>query len=183
MQADILQVCSCLRSAIEEKNLCDEAVLAWLTLLTVLDEDDVIGLLDATFAILAQHWSDLTTKTQQRAHDNIDQAFKRIPELRQRIAATVPSVRGIPLLRNFEKDIGEYKRQMDQKHHFLAFARRCQNDNLMVVSQAVKELHDYLKDHQSFLQDMAVTEQPDPVISTLVQSLLGANSKFYEAIP
>ena len=164
----------------EDKWLCDEAFLAWLTLLTTLGEDDIASLVDPTFAILAQHWDSFGQDTQQRAHDVVGKLFKKYPELIRTISATIPSVEEIPLLKKFGSELGKLRAQLDHKHQFQAFASRCQSENKTVVARAAAELHAYLESNQSFLHDTAVTEHPDPILATLVRSLLDASSRFCE---
>ena len=176
-------MCSCLRSAIEDKALCDEAFLAWLTLLKTFCEDDLESLIGSTFAILAQHWDSMSPATQQRAYETISQVFHKYAATIPNIAPTIPSVANIPLLDKFETELGKFRALGDHGRQFQAFARRCQDDNLTVVSRAVAELQTYLDAHQSFLHDSAVTEHPDPMIATLVRSLLGACSRFCASSP
>ena len=123
----------------------------------------------------------MSPDTHKRAHDTISQVFQKYAETIPKIAPTIPSVANIPLLEKFETELSKFRALGDHSRQFQAFARRCQDDNLTVVSRAVAELQTYLDPHQSFLHDLAVTEHPDPVIATLVRSLLGACSRFCES--
>ena len=175
------QVCSCLRSAIEDPTVCNEAFLAWMTLMKTLDEEDIESLVDPTFAIVAQHWDAFGAQTQQQAHDMISLLLKTHAGMVREIINTIPSLGDIPLLRKFETELGRLKAQMDPKHQFQAFSKRCQNENATVVTRALTELNIYLESHQSVLHSSAVSEQPDPVVAQLTRSLLGACLRFCES--
>ena len=175
------QVCSCLRSAIEDPIVCNEAFLAWMTLMKTLGEEDIESLVDPTFAIVAQHWDDFNAHTQQAAHDMISLLLKTHVGMVREIINTIPSLGDIPLLRKFETDLGRLKAQMDPRHQFQAFSKRCQNENATVVARALTELNSYLESHQSFIHSSAISEQPDPVVAQLTRSLLGACLRFRES--
>ena len=175
------QICSCLRSAMKEPSLRDEAALAWLTLLTTMGEDDLENLVEPTFAMLAEHGESLASDTQRKAFEALGWLFEKHKQLIQRISPTVSSVKNVRLLDKFEKDLGKIRMQMDAKHRFEAFATRCQSDNSTVVSRALTEMLSYLEHNQSYLQEMAVTDHPDPVLAGLVRALLDSAVRFRES--
>ena len=169
-----------MRSTIEEGTLSNEAFSAWITLATTLDEEDAENLIDPTFAIVAQHWDLFNPDVQQKAHDMISSLLKTHSSMIRDMVNTIPSLADIPLLKKFETELSRLKAQLDPKHQLQAFVKRCQSENVTVVSRALAELYNYLQDHQSFIHNSAMSEQPDPVIAMLVQSLLGACLKFSE---
>jgi serine/threonine-protein kinase ATR len=90
----------------------------------------------------------------------------------------MPSLSSIPALTKFEKQICEFKAPMDVRAHFMAFVRRCQNENSAVVEQALNELVPYLGENEGFLHACVLNEQPDTVVSLLTRSLLDCCLKF-----
>lgn len=152
----------------------------------ILGEDEVAPLIDPTFAIIAHYWSSFNEEIQIQTHDMISALLKAYSGLIRDTASTIPSIANIPLMSKFEDEIGKVRDQMDVKPHFQAFAQRCTNENTIVVTRALVELEGYLKEHQNFLHEAAVREQPDPIVSQLVRSILDACIRFKEpnsAIP
>lgn len=149
-----------------------------MTLVKNLDEEDIESLIDPTFAIVAEHWESFDAEVQQNAHDMISSLLKTHSTMVRDMVTTIPSLGNIPLLKKFETELGRLKAQMDPKHQFQAFVKRCQSENVTVVARALTELHRYLEEHQSFLHGSAISEQPDPVIAALVHSLLQVCLKF-----
>lgn len=146
----------------------------------ILGEDEVGPLVDPTFAIMAHQWARFNDDVRGQAHDMVSQLFKSFPTLIRDIAGTIPSLALIPLMSKFEDEIGRIKDQMDIKSHYQAFSQRCQNENPIVVTRALDELEAYLLEHQSYIHEAAVREQPDPIVSQLVRSVLDAAVHFKE---
>ena len=163
--------------------LSNEAFSAWITLVKALDQEDVENLIDPTFAIVAQHWELFSADVQQNAHDMISSLLKTHSSMVRDMVHTIPSLGDIPLLKKFEIELSRLKAQLDPKHQFQAFVKRCQSENVTVVSRALAELHNYLLVNQNFVHTSAVSEQPDSVIASLVHSLLVASLKFSEIKP
>lgn len=174
------KITSCLRAAIEDASLSNEAFGAWMTLVKTLDEEDIRGLIDPTFAIVAQHWELFSSEIQQDAHDLISALLKTHQSMVRDMVYTIPSLGDIPLLKKFESDISKIKAQMDPRHQFQAFASRCRSENSTVVARALTELYTYLQKEQAFLHNSAISEQPDAVIGALLRSLLDACFRFSE---
>ena len=151
-----------------------------MALIKALDEEDIESLIDPTFAIVAEHWESFDADVQQSAHDMISSLLKTHSSMIRDMITTIPSLGGIPLLKKFETEIGRLKAQMDPKHQFQAFAKRCESENVTVVARSLRELQSYLEENQAFVHASAVSEQPDPVIASLVQALLQACLKFSE---
>ena len=147
-------------------------------MMITLGEDEIATLLDPTFALLVQYWESLRPEIQSRAHDMISYLLKTYSSLIRDTVHTLPSLATIPLMSKFEEELGKLKAQMDVKHHFQAFSRRCQNENGTVVLTALNELSDYLEQHQAFLHEAANSEQPDPVVSQLARSILDTSVHF-----
>ncbi|KAI9820333.1 MAG: serine/threonine-protein kinase M1 [Pycnora praestabilis] len=172
------QICACLQSAIEIEFLCDQALSTWATLITTLEEEEIAPLLEQTFSIVVQNWERLRSDTQQCAHAMIAYLLKKHTSLIRDAVVTIPSLASIPLMSKFEADLAKLKSQLDVRHHYQAFSRRCQHENITVVTQALNELVIYLQANQFFLHEAARNEQPEPVLAQLTRSVLDACIKF-----
>ena len=148
-----------------------------------LDADDIESLVDPTFAIVAQHWETFDADVQQRAHDMIGNLLKTHTTMIRDMVNTIPSLGQIPLLQKFEAELGRLKAQMDPRHQFRAFAKRCQSENVTIIARALTELQGYLIGNQAFLHNCAISEVPDPILALLVRSLLEICLKFSESKP
>ena len=164
----------------DSPELCNSAFAAWNIMIGILGEDEVGPLVDLTFAMIAHHWTSLNEETQAQTHDMVSGLLKAYPGLIRDAASTIPSLANIPLMSKFEDEIGKVKAQLDVKPHFQAFAQRCNNENIIVVIRALTELEAYLKEHQSFIHEAALREQPDAIVSQLVRSILDLSIHFKE---
>ncbi len=164
----------------ENTELSDQAFTAWIIMMGTLGEDEIAALVDPTFAIIAQHWDSLNARTQMQAHEMISQLLKAHAGMIRDIVNTIPSIAGISLMSKFEEELSRFRAQMDLKHQYQAFSQRCQNENVSVVARALIELEVYLENHQDFLHEVAVSEQPDPVVAQLTRSVLDACVLFSE---
>lgn len=174
----MLKICACLRSAIENKELSDEGLDAWIVMMNTLEEEEIAHLMDPTFAILIQHWDSFNSGVQVQAYDMIDNLMKTRSSMICDVVHTLPSLASIPLMAKFAGELGALKARMDVKHHFLAFSQRCKSENATVVLTALEELAHYLMEHQTFLHETANSEQPDAVVSQLIRSVLDTSVLF-----
>lgn len=172
------QICACLRSAIEIEELSDQAFAAWSILITTLGQEDIEPLIDQTLSIIVRSWNMFQPESQEGAYAVVGHIFQNHSALVRQIANTMPSLASIPVMAKFEAEMGKLKAQMDQRHRFLAFASRCQNENLIVVEQSLAELVPELEQHQEFLHQTVVNEQPDPVLAQVTRSILDCCVKF-----
>lgn len=172
------QICGCLRSALEIDQLCDTAFASWTLMLNSLKEEDVEPLVDQTLAIIVRSWELFNTSTQQQAYSLVADLLKKHTNLIREIFETMPSLSTIPVMTKFEAEIGSLKRQMDERHQFLAFIRRLENENLMVIEQALQELLALLQDKHEFVTRCVLREQPDTFIGGLTRALLDTTVKY-----
>ena len=147
-------------------------------MISLLSEDDIAALIDPTFAIIVRYWDSFDSNVQKKAYDMVELLLKSHSSMIRDVVNTLPSLGKIPLMSKFEEELEKLKDQMDVKHHFLAFSERCQSENATVVESALNELALYLKKHQSYLHEIASSEQPDSVISKLTRSLLDTSVTF-----
>lgn len=148
-------------------------------MISCLGEDEIGPMVDPTFAFIAQHWESFHHKLQLQTHETLSQLMRSHSDLVRDAVKTIPSLASIPVMSKFEEEIRRLKNQMDIKHQFQAFSQRCQSENATVVIRALTELESYLVEHQQFLHEIAMHEQPDPVISQLIRSVLDACVLFH----
>jgi serine/threonine-protein kinase ATR len=172
------QICACLRSAMERKELCNKAFSSWAIMIGSLKEEDIEALVDQTLAIIVRNWTLFETDTQQLAYTVVSDLLKNHTSLVRDIFDTMPSLSSIPLMTKFETELEGLKRQMDDRHGFLAFIKRLQNENGDVVEQALKELYDHLLQKQDFIYRSILREQPDDFVADLTRSLLDCCVRF-----
>lgn len=174
----MVQICACLRSALEIEGLCDYAFKTWGVLVSSLNQEEVEPLIDQTLSIVIRYWEKFTTESREYAYELVEHILKDHSNLVRDIFNTMPSLASIPVFANFEAGISSLKGQMDVRSHFQAFIRRCQSENATVVEQALTELVPYLSKHEGFLHGYVLSEQPDPVVAQLACSLLDCCVKF-----
>ncbi|KAL4877252.1 hypothetical protein BJY04DRAFT_230764 [Aspergillus karnatakaensis] len=172
------QICACLRSALDIKELCNNAFTVWGVLVSSLHAEEVEPLLDQTLSIVIKHWDTFTEDTRNFAFEIVEHILGFHNDLLQEIFGTMPSLASIPVLSRFEDRINEVKDKMDVRSHFVAFSRRCSSENSTVVEQALTELVSYLSENEEFVHRSVLNEQPDPAVTHLVRSLLDCCVKF-----
>ncbi|KAL9594565.1 MAG: hypothetical protein Q9179_005333, partial [Wetmoreana sp. 5 TL-2023] len=175
------QISACLRSAIDNPEICNEAFVSWMSMINSLATDEVLGLVDPTFAIIVQHWNSFTSQAQAQAYDMISQLLKTQATSIREVAHTIPSLASIPLMSKFEEEISKIKLQMATKHQLQALIQRCRHDNITVLQRALLELENFLGNHQTFLHELTICEQPDPLVSELARILLDVSVKFNDS--
>lgn len=173
------QICGCLRSALENKQLCNTAFGSWAMMLNSLKEEDVEPLIDQTFAIIVRSWDLFDSSTQQQAYSLVANLLKNHTSLIREIFETMPSLSPIALMKKFEAEIRSLKRQMDERHQFLAFVRRLENENLTVIEQALQELLILLRDKHDFVIRSVLREQPEAFVADLTRALLDTSVKYH----
>ncbi|KAL9021748.1 MAG: hypothetical protein Q9185_001112 [Variospora sp. 1 TL-2023] len=175
------QISACLRSAMEIPELCNQAFVSWIAMVSTLGADEVLALIEPTFAIMVRYWPSFTPSSQIQAHDMISNLLKTHTTSIREVVHALPSLKSIPLMAKFEDEISRLKHQLATKHQLQALVQRSRHENLTVVERALVELEQFLEKNQDFVHDIAVNEQPDPIISELVRTLLDASVHMAES--
>ncbi|KAF2828831.1 hypothetical protein CC86DRAFT_319926 [Ophiobolus disseminans] len=171
---------ACLQSAMADPDLCDDAFLVWTALLNTLGEEEIILVVDQTFALIVQHWSLFSEETQLRANKTIvDLTQKYNEQLRTRIEY-LPSLGSIPMLIKTEGELVRLKAMVDNTKIFQSFSIRTNDQNAVVVRRALKELVPFLDSNQKLLHQSLIGQKPLPVLEALTRSLLDASIRFSE---
>ena len=135
-------------------------------------------MIDQTLAIIIRYWEKFHDETKNRAFGLVEYILGAHGNIVQHVFDSIPSLSSIPIMAKFEEQICELKEHMDSRAHFMAFIRRCQNENAAVVEQALRELVPYLTMNEDFIHTCVLNEQPDGVVALLTRSLLDCCVKF-----
>ncbi|PGG99288.1 Atypical/PIKK/ATR protein kinase [Polytolypa hystricis UAMH7299] len=177
------QICSCLRSALDVEELCDQAFASWNIIITSLEGADIEPLIDQTLSIIVKNWNTFQTESRKKAYELLGFILTERRDILENTFETLPSVSSISIMAKYEQDICELKQHMDTRSLFKAFCRRCQNENLVVVEQALKELVPALSAYEEFIHRSVINEQPDSIVAHLTRSLLDCCVKFNPSSP
>lgn len=148
-----------------------------------LDGEDVDMMLESTFSIILQQFNTFDPATQSRAADSLCYLLQERSELVRRKIASLPSLASCHALAAIDEAFDRLRSPVEVGDAFQTFTSRVNHENSSVVAQALFELKDYLRLHQSFLQASAISEQPDSIIGLLTRSILDACLKFNESHP
>ncbi|KAH8732219.1 hypothetical protein GQ44DRAFT_602205 [Phaeosphaeriaceae sp. PMI808] len=171
---------ACLQSAMADSDLCDDTFTVWTAFLDVLDAEEIMLVVDQTFALVVQHWSIFSEETQRNANKtiiNLTQKYE--PQLRARVEY-LPSLANIPMLSKTEGELVRFKAMVDTIKIFQSFSNRCKDQNAVVVRQALKELVPFLDTNQGHIHQSLIGSKPLPVLEALTRSLLDASIRFSE---
>ncbi|KAL7620953.1 serine/threonine-protein kinase M1 [Parahypoxylon ruwenzoriense] len=172
------QISACLLAAMPHDELRPAAFSCWAAMLLHLEEEDVEILIETTFFLISHYWASFDEVTQQQARDLIEYLLdKELPVLEAAISK-LPSFSHINTLSDIEAKLIKLRQPVDSRTAFFLLAERIHHENAGVVLLALRELASYLQRQQGYLQASAVSEQPDPVVPTLVRSLLDCSSRY-----
>ncbi|KAF2791318.1 hypothetical protein K505DRAFT_376871 [Melanomma pulvis-pyrius CBS 109.77] len=174
------QIRACLQSTMADTNLCDQTFLVWSALLTVLEEEDLELVIDQTFALTAQHWAFFSDDTHLKANETLMSLVKKHDVLLRERIDYIPSLASIPMMSKLEAELSRLKAKVDKITFFNTFSRRCNDENAVVVRQALKELVPFLETNQKLLHESAISRKPLPALPALSRSLLDACVRFAE---
>ncbi|OJD13407.1 hypothetical protein AJ78_06141 [Emergomyces pasteurianus Ep9510] len=177
------QICACLRSALDITELCDHAFTSWSIIITSLDEVEIEPLIDQTLSIIIKNWGAFQPESKQRAFNLVGHILMEHRAVVENAFDTMPSLSSIPSMAEYEQEIQNLKERMDLQTRFKTFCRRCQNENQVVVEQALKELDKELLKNEEYIHRVITNEQPDSIMAQLTRSLLDCGSKFNPTSP
>ena len=178
MSSALPQICACLRSAMENRELCDKAFESWALMMNHIPQNDIEPLIDQTLAVIVRNWNVFQDSTQHAAHDLIAKIWDDHKDSVQAILDSMPSLSSVPLLSRFESDISDSKKQMNHRRQMVAFSRRLLSENVALVEQALEELVETLGNGQEWLHQSLLHEQPEPVVPELIRSVLDCCVRF-----
>ncbi|PYH47273.1 protein kinase MEC1 [Aspergillus saccharolyticus JOP 1030-1] len=172
------QICACLRSALEIDDLCNHAFMVWGVLINTLQKEEVEPLIDQTISTVIKYWDRFTQETQDHAFGLVSHILRQHSDVIRDIFHTMPSLSSVARLASLEVELNELRGKMDVRSRFLAFIRRSQSENAVVIEQTLKELVPFLLANEGFVHASVLSEQPDPVVSQLTRALLDCCVKY-----
>jgi serine/threonine-protein kinase ATR len=172
------QICACLRSAMDNRDLCDKAFESWAIMMTSLPLSQVEPLIDQTLAIIVRNWEAFRDSTQKAAHDLVSKIWDDQKTAVSKMLDTLPSLASVPMLSRFEAEVSQSKEQTDQRRQMTAFSKRLMSDNVALVEQALDELLMALKTSQEWLHQSLLREQPESAIADLTRAILDCCVRF-----
>jgi serine/threonine-protein kinase ATR len=172
------QLRACLQSAMNDVHLCDHAFRAWSDLLWVLDKDNLNLVVDQTFALIVHNWPSFSADTRAAASKTLETLRKKHNSLLQDRIGNLPSLASIPMLSKLENEIARLKAKEDPVACLAVFSNRCNDENAVVVHQALSELVPFLEKHQSLIHQSAISQKPFPALTALIRSLLDIFIRF-----
>ncbi|KIW67369.1 hypothetical protein PV04_06630 [Phialophora macrospora] len=172
------QICTCLRSGLDDPNLCDAAFTSWAAMMTSLKKDDLEPLVEQTLAIIVRNWDTLDSSSQQLAYDVVADLIRKHPDLIRKHFSTLPSLASIPAMADLDMEIASLKSQMDDRQKLVAYVQRLSDENIAVIEQTLLELAPLLGQKQDLLQRSILREQPDDLVADLTRALLDCCVKF-----
>jgi serine/threonine-protein kinase ATR len=161
-----------------DASLCDQAIRSWFDLLWVLDKDNLMLVIDQTFALIVQYWPYFTDNTQAEASQALETLRQKHNKLLQDRIGFLPSLSSIPMLSKLEGEIARLKAKEDPVIHLTIFSKRCDDENSVVVRQALLELVPFLETNQSLIHQSAISQKPLPALAMLSRSLLDICVRF-----
>lgn len=183
---DRVQICGCVRYALDIEALCDQAIVVWHTLITSLSKQDVKPLVDQAVASILQYWPRFQEGGKQAAIELVDYFLQNFSDQLGEILSTLPSLLDIPEMSHFTDRIRDVNWQMDVSERMLAFSNRLQGESAVVAEQALLELVRFLRSHENTIHRSSTDEQLNNSIAALTRSLLDCCVKFNgdaDAIP
>ncbi len=179
------QIYACLQSALTNEELRPTAFHAWGTLIKSLDDDDVVQIVESTFATIIQYWDVFDVRTRKYAQDLVDNIVGKLASWKPTgmgspglVAEQLPSLAAIPDLARYQTKIDKQKQIKDMRNLYSLYKQRIATGSASVATHALRELADFLRKHQEYLQASAVSEQPDSIIGALIRAILDTNVKF-----
>nr|OQO19804.1 hypothetical protein B0A51_16256 [Rachicladosporium sp. CCFEE 5018]OQO27475.1 hypothetical protein B0A51_06559 [Rachicladosporium sp. CCFEE 5018] len=171
------QIRACLQSAIEQKELCDDAWSAWLSLLPVLESDDIALITDQTFTLIVRHWAHLPPALQQTTYERVTEMIRSHNAAINKVVLLLPILTTIPLFAKLGTEIERLQNVEATEGRFKAFTKRLKSESKVIVLQALTELVPFLETHQGKIHDAAMSEQPDTWMTEVVRSLLDVTTQ------
>lgn len=147
-------------------------------MLSSLGDEDVEALIETTFYIVGEFWPVFDESSQEKSRCLLRFLLKEYGNILLITANKLPSLGHIDDLSEFWDQIIPHRTALDPPYAFALFIQRLRHENSGVVQKGLAELSEYLRRHQGYLQTSAISEQPDPVVTDLIRTLLDCVSKY-----
>ena len=169
------QIAACLRSAMDNRALCDKAFESWAVMMLNLPQEIIAPLIDQTLAAIVQNWDIFRNTTQKAACQLVTEIWEIHRVFMMESLHFMPSLSAVPQLASLEVDIRDSKAKLDRNKRLATFAKRLSSDNVTLVRLTIQELIKTSNEDQEWLHDSALRDQPESAIADLSHSLLDAS--------
>ncbi|KAK5663169.1 hypothetical protein OQA88_6586 [Cercophora sp. LCS_1] len=172
------QISACILSVLDSDDLRSTAFSCWEVLMTHLVDMDVEMLVEVTFFIIGHHWESFDTESRTKTCSLIRFLLEKQRDVLAKYCYRLPSLSHIKELTELDALVRGLRPALDTRGSFGVFIERLNHENPGVIHQALIELVKFLKTDQDYLQDSAISEQPDSVVLGLARALLDCASKY-----
>ncbi|KAI5289196.1 serine/threonine-protein kinase M1 [Ascosphaera aggregata] len=180
VNAALLQICACLRSALNILDLCDHALISWDIMVRSLEQEELESLLDQTYCIIIKYW-DLfqEEESRNRGRQLLEWLRSDRKTVVQSVFESLPALDSIPELQGPEVPAASRLESSDERR-ITNFIRRLSNEHAIVVEQALKELLQYLSQTRYWNDSTSVDQRATDIKVQLTRCLLNCCAKFNE---
>ncbi|KAF2644722.1 hypothetical protein P280DRAFT_390394 [Massarina eburnea CBS 473.64] len=172
------QLRACLQSAMASIDLSNEAFNVWISLLWTLGTEHLKTMIDQSFALIVHNWPLFSEKSQKRAVEALENLRMTHNATLQERIAYIPSLASIPVFTKLEAEMARLRAKIDPVVLFGILSQRCNDENAVVVRQALKELIPFLEKNQKLLHESSMGQKPLDVLVALSRSLLDVCVRF-----
>jgi serine/threonine-protein kinase ATR len=144
-----------------------------------MEDEDVEALLEPTFFIIHHYWSSFTPEIKDDAVHLMTDLLKQFRDVIHGYIDFLPSLKHIDELKVVNRQLEPMRSSLDDEAKCAIFVQRLRREHSGVVLLALKELADYLRIHQDYLQTSAISERPDSVVPSLIRALLDCSAKYH----
>lgn len=180
VNAALLQICACLRTALDLVELRDHAFMSWDVMIRSLEQEELESLLDQTYCIIIKYW-DLFQEEDSRIRGR--QLLEWLNSSRQDAIRScsdlLPSLEAVPALSALQRHTS-IENEATNERIVAVFIRRLGNEHAIVVEQALKELLRYLLRSGHQFSDTSSSQNITNLKIKLIRSLLDCCAKFNE---
>lgn len=176
------QICTLLQAAMDSTELQLHVMLAWFEMVKVMGLTDLERVMDLTFSVIIQKWTDMTDDAKLQGHKLLQYLFAHKSNEMTRIVQTqgVPYLYGLlPELSDIYDNVVALQRpSFSPISQLKLLLKRGQDDNIYIVRQTVQEINEFLvKEHDSVKQAL-LSGTSRFVTNSLFRTLLNIPHKF-----
>lgn len=144
-----------------------------------MDEADVPNLLDTTLWVITYHWTCFDDSSKQQAHEVLDAIWETNRHDLVKATASMTTFGHLPDLEKHRERLKELPgSDFTRQDIFRTFRRRLRHEHPGVIEQVLTELLELLRQHQDYIQAVALTDQPKSFIPGLTRSVLDCAAKY-----
>ncbi|KAK3395553.1 phosphatidyl inositol 3-kinase, partial [Sordaria brevicollis] len=173
------QISACLLSALSCDELRADAFSCWSAMLLHMDEADVPNLLDTTLWVITHYWACFDDRSKEKAHEVLDVIWASNRHDLVKATASMTTFGHLPDLERHRERVKELPgSDFTRQDIFRTFRRRLRHEHPGVIEQVLTELLELLRQHQDYIQAVALTDLPKSFIPGLTRAVLDCAAKY-----